>query len=735
MAIEELGESLLAQAKKRTKKRERRGKLMAGAVLGFTGANYLLKQNAAKRIDELNRSYQPLINQKTQQLKEGVKFWADHKDLLDEENYSHEQWKDAYFMRARKQIEAENKIQAKNNTVEELNRITREKIKDDLEAYETKLQAYSQFKNYKDTKEDVAKYLDPINRNLVKSKELIERNSTVGGKIMAAFGVDRFKGDIDEIPLANNQVIKVADSVDLRDKQAIVDFLNRESQSMTKIKSITDNVNYDMTLDKKQLELFRTVERIKTDSDIEKAVETYITSKDREKLASLSVELTDSQNNSSEKFSFIDMYELIPSEAKEGEITSQQRQLQFDINRTASILKSNGEANGITKPDMEYIQEAVDLIVEKKGFSLNKIEGKFLAPAKTEITYNRLSQTDFQNIAGKRPSGMSEGEPYTLSESNAELTNETPRDSTDELNEKGFNVLTTSQKVQGAKELITNPDIIKESPEEIRNIFNTYLESIPEDEIESRAEITLAMNKVLKLQQGGEITTEAKRADGSLKSKQGFLGPKVNTITGETMTEFSTDMEVDGQKIEIPTMVPTLTDKEVKYIQSMETGKGFDMSKEIEKNIVNKARVHARMRLDNNLSPFYQDGERDMFDIATSEDLEKMNEGERRRYRKEIDRAKRAQDRLLDPEWLEDSTPSQIKRQEEALNEYRGNISEIVEKAGTSFFISLLTPESQRLQQRIDTVEAKLTNQNLSNNSRRRLEAQLKDLQEKMANL
>ena len=141
------------------------------------------------------------------------------------------------------------------------------------------------------------------------------------------------------------------------------------------------------------------------------------------------------------------------------------------------------------------------------------------------------------------------------------------------------------------------------------------------------------------------------------------------------------------------------------------------------------------MRLDNNLSPFYQDGERDMFDIATSEDLEKMNEGELRRYRQEIDRAKRAQDRLLDPEWLEDSTPSQIKRQEEALNEYRGNISEIVEKAGTSFFISLLTPESQRLQQRIDAVEAKLTNENLSNNSRRRLEAQLKDLQDKMANL
>ena len=78
MAIEQLGESLLAEAKKRTKKKERKGKIMAGAILGLTGANFLLKQNAAKRIDELNRSYSPIINQKTQQLKEGVQFWKDH---------------------------------------------------------------------------------------------------------------------------------------------------------------------------------------------------------------------------------------------------------------------------------------------------------------------------------------------------------------------------------------------------------------------------------------------------------------------------------------------------------------------------------------------------------------------------------------------------------------------------------------------------------------------------------
>ncbi len=99
------------------------------------------------------------------------------------------------------------------------------------------------------------------------------------------------------------------------------------------------------------------------------------------------------------------------------------------------------------------------------------------------------------------------------------------------------------------------------------------------------------------------------RQDGSVKSARGFLGPIKNKIDGGTMTEFSTDMQYKGKSIEVPTMVPTLSESEIEYMRGMEPGTGFDLSNPTEKAIVNKARAHAKKRLDSGLSQFYQDGE------------------------------------------------------------------------------------------------------------------------------
>ena len=112
------------------------------------------------------------------------------------------------------------------------------------------------------------------------------------------------------------------------------------------------------------------------------------------------------------------------------------------------------------------------------------------------------------------------------------------------------------------------------------------------------------------------------RADGAKKSARGFLGPIKNLVTGGTMTEFSTDMEVDGRRIQIPTMVPTLSQEEIQYMQMMEPGKGFDINNPFAKSIITKARSHAMDRLRQGKSPFYQDiegyqsgGSVDDFDI------------------------------------------------------------------------------------------------------------------------
>tara|TARA_R110002020_G_scaffold83239_2_gene206265 strand:+ start:4359 stop:4748 length:390 start_codon:yes stop_codon:yes gene_type:complete len=99
------------------------------------------------------------------------------------------------------------------------------------------------------------------------------------------------------------------------------------------------------------------------------------------------------------------------------------------------------------------------------------------------------------------------------------------------------------------------------------------------------------------------------RSDGAQKSARGFIGPVKNLISGGTMTEFSTDMNYGGRKIDIPTMVPTLSREEIAYMQRMEPGAGWDMSDPMVLTIIDKARAHAIKRMSDGMSPFYQDGE------------------------------------------------------------------------------------------------------------------------------
>ena len=109
-------------------------------------------------------------------------------------------------------------------------------------------------------------------------------------------------------------------------------------------------------------------------------------------------------------------------------------------------------------------------------------------------------------------------------------------------------------------------------------------------------------------QKGSEVRGDMLRADGSAKSMTGYLGPIENKVSGGTMTEFSTDWEDVG--IEIPTMVPTLSKKEIEYMQNMKPGQGWNVKENpMDKQIINKAREHARMRLEQDKNPFYQDGE------------------------------------------------------------------------------------------------------------------------------
>lgn len=89
------------------------------------------------------------------------------------------------------------------------------------------------------------------------------------------------------------------------------------------------------------------------------------------------------------------------------------------------------------------------------------------------------------------------------------------------------------------------------------------------------------------------------RNDGTAKG-DGYFGP-LRGSNGTISTEISIGVEFDGEDREIPTMVPTLTRKELDFL--LNGGRPTDQ-------IVDKAVEFARQRIEKGLSPFAAPGER-----------------------------------------------------------------------------------------------------------------------------
>jgi len=88
------------------------------------------------------------------------------------------------------------------------------------------------------------------------------------------------------------------------------------------------------------------------------------------------------------------------------------------------------------------------------------------------------------------------------------------------------------------------------------------------------------------------------RPDGTPKGL-GFFG-ELQRPDGSVSTELSIDIDFDGQKYYIPTLVPTLEDDEITHL----LGGG-----EITDSIFKKALDHAKGRMSSGQSPFALEGE------------------------------------------------------------------------------------------------------------------------------
>jgi len=122
------------------------------------------------------------------------------------------------------------------------------------------------------------------------------------------------------------------------------------------------------------------------------------------------------------------------------------------------------------------------------------------------------------------------------------------------------------------------------------------------DEDDPLRVLNMAAGGRIKRTKGGKETEDPSmyRQDGTRKSNTGYLGQVIRD-DGAVMTEYSIGVEIDGEEVEMPSLVPTLTEDEIEFLRTKEEGTP------IPKSIVIKAKDHALPLLEAGESPFYQD--------------------------------------------------------------------------------------------------------------------------------
>ena len=276
MAIEQLGESLLSQVKKRRKKEEKKGKFFGAVLLGSQVGNIFLRKQAKKRADEFWKSNIGLIDNKSKQFRAGINFWTDHNNMM--KGYgmgtSDKDWKNAF---KQKQYDMYKQRELGKSKVSELNA---EKIKqfedtvnpliqDDLNGYEQKLELFKNFENIKDTAENKKLFLAPTTNKLVEAQKIIKSEANVGSYVLDKLG---FRERGMETVSVEGQDILLPKRMTSQQKQVIVDNLKLNKIYLKNLDDIEKTVKYTPFTDEQIAQFVSTSSwKSKPPSDLENA--------------------------------------------------------------------------------------------------------------------------------------------------------------------------------------------------------------------------------------------------------------------------------------------------------------------------------------------------------------------------------------------------------------------------------------------------------------------------------
>ena len=461
--IKALGESLLAGARQRRKKEEKRAKIFGGLMLGVSIGNHFLRQKAERRMMEFANSSKNMVRDAERNFTQGVDFWTNHNNMLKNAKLESnpDAWEEAYKIQYRDTWLKQNPLKESQYDAQALNKIIDEETKDDIAAYGKQLEAMQEFQGYKAA--DKPAYMAPITQTFKKVGERFQKDYTVGGVLLEGLGL-RKSPKLKDVKIGEVS-LKLPESMEgTIEFENLKTFLQNSAAQQVRIRDAKEGYVFEIEAEPSQspetrakIDAIKKRSTFKVDAGIQTMADNYFVdgiTNEEKKRYTITLKTGD---GTEQTFNAYDIISGLDSKFVNG--VSVQESFQGDVVRYASILKSMYAENSellTMPPDAQIMSEAYQIIGQKVRVATNpnRIERLFQSQEFTYDTINKATLADlavrnFQEQTGNSDVNIPESIQDDLS-TETSSTEPPPRTSVPEMNsEQLINFAQFASKDQG----------------------------------------------------------------------------------------------------------------------------------------------------------------------------------------------------------------------------------------------------------------------------------------------
>jgi hypothetical protein len=409
--IKVLGESLLAGARQRRKKEEKRAKIFGGLMLGVSIGNHFLRQKAERRMMEFANSSKNMVRDAERNFTQGVDFWTNHNNMLKNAKLESnpDAWEEAYKIQYRDTWLKQNPLKESQYDAQALNKIIDEETKDDIAAYGKQLEAMKEFQGYKSS--DKPAYMAPITQTFKKVGERFKKDYTVGGVLLEGLGL-RKSPKLKDVKIGEVS-LKLPESMEgTIEFENLKTFLHNSAAQQVRIRDAKEGYVFEIEAEPSQspetrakIDAIKKRSAFKVDEGIRKLVDNYFVediSNEEKKRYTITLKTRD---DTEQTFNAYDIINGLDSEFVNG--VSVQDSFQVDVARVGSLLKSMYAENSelLTMPsDAEIMSEAYQIIGQRVRVASSPNIGQQITDwigitDSQEFTYDTIDKANIADLA------------------------------------------------------------------------------------------------------------------------------------------------------------------------------------------------------------------------------------------------------------------------------------------------------------------------------------------------